>query len=63
MAFFFSKKTRGISCPGCIKCFKAFTERNGEFSRYQLIKQLFSLEGCFFIVSGKQLFCKKLIMF
>ncbi|MTI81959.1 MAG: CGGC domain-containing protein [Firmicutes bacterium] len=34
VAVFTCKKIRDISCIGCIKCFKAVSDRAGEFSRY-----------------------------
>lgn len=34
VAILYCKKIQDHSCVACAKCFKAMTERNGEFARY-----------------------------
>lgn len=40
------EKVRDSSCIGCIKCFKAMEEKNGEFARYPDGLQVIAMSVC-----------------
>jgi len=40
------QKIKDISCVGCIKCFKAMSLKEGEFSRYQDDLEVVAMTDC-----------------
>lgn len=39
-------KIKDASCVGCLKCFKAASKKEGEFSRYDEDVQIVAMSGC-----------------